>query len=391
MSRLVKGPSLVRQPQIVTGVDRSNPIARELDFAYNGAVICDCASDRPLPDAFPSVLVRAFPFPLNASTDTDSGYEIGVFHNGVNDIGSNHYYLDSDLTSTSISLFARCYLWDSSSDGTIFTYCDTSNDVGFELSITSSVLGLWAKDTAGWQWVFTDGPNVASGDLLEILCVVKAGSPIKIFTNVVRDIYTSADNYQNDVVTWESAYILNSYNRSGMQPLEGAVSCAFGWNRALSDDEAWAIIDNPWQIFSAPRQRLITPIAVVVQTAYPISDVSNSGWVASSGSDLYPMIGESVRNDSTYIYAVVPGAICEEQLTALGDPDSSVDHLPTLVLSAPGGGGITVRLREGTTTIASWTYYPPSTPTEYQPTLTGTEANSIGSYSALKYQIEAIA
>ena len=163
------------------------------------------------------------------------------------------------------------------------------------------------------------------------------------------------------------------------------------WDRVLSAAEAKAILANPWQIYMPEELPYFPSVVVTVQTAFPIADVSNTGWTPSSGSDLYPMIGEAVRNDSTYIYATVPGAICEEQLTVLGDPDSSVDHLPTLVLSAPGGGGITVRLREGTTTIANWTYYPPGTATEYQPTLTGTEINSITNYAALTYQIEAIA
>jgi hypothetical protein len=146
---------------------------------------------------------------------------------------------------------------------------------------------------------------------------------------------------------------------------------------------------NPRQII-APR-RLILGSVATVQTARPIADLSNTGWVPSSGADLYPMVGETVRDDGTYIAATAVGAICELDLADLADPAVSTGHLPTLVLSAPGGGGITVRLRQGTTTIATWTYHPGATPTEYTPALSGAEADSITDYTALRLQFEAIA
>ena len=98
-----------------------------------------------------------------------------------------------------------------------------------------------------------------------------------------------------------------------------------------------------------------------------------------------------VRDDGTYISATAVGALCEVDLTDLADPAVSTGHLPTLVLSAPGGGGITIRLRQGTTTIAAWTYYPGPPATEYTPTLSGAEADSITDYTALRFQFEAIA
>lgn len=103
------------------------------------------------------------------------------------------------------------------------------------------------------------------------------------------------------------------------------------------------------------------------------------------------MIGETVRDDGTYISATAVGALCEVDLADLADPAVSTGHLPTLVLSAPGGGGITIRLRQGTTTIAEWTYHPGTSPTEVTPTLSGAEADSITDYTSLRLQFEAIA
>jgi hypothetical protein len=132
-------------------------------------------------------------------------------------------------------------------------------------------------------------------------------------------------------------------------------------------------------------------VGVTAQIARPIADLSNTGWSPSTGADLYPMVGETVRDDGTYILATAVGALCELDLADLADPAVSTGHLPTLVLSAPGGGGITVRLRQGTTTIATWTYHPGASPTEVTPTLSGAEADSITDYTALRLQFEAIA
>ncbi len=161
------------------------------------------------------------------------------------------------------------------------------------------------------------------------------------------------------------------------------------FNRALTIGEIRSLSANPWQIFKGRRSFL--SVGVAVQVARPVADLSNTGWAPSSGSDLYPMIGETVRDDGTYIAATAVGALCEVDLTDLSDPAVSTGHLPTLVLSAPGGGGITVRLRQGTTTIASWTYHPGTSPTEVTPTLSGAEADSITDYTALRLQFEAIA
>ena len=131
---------------------------------------------------------------------------------------------------------------------------------------------------------------------------------------------------------------------------------------------------------------------VTAQFLRPISDVSNSGWVPSSGSDLFAMIGETVRNDSTYISATAPGSICEVMLgTSTGDPLSSINHLPRIVMSA-GTGGIIVRLKQGATVIKAWTYASlTGTDTLYEPTLTSGEIDSITDYTNLRLQLETTA
>ncbi len=131
---------------------------------------------------------------------------------------------------------------------------------------------------------------------------------------------------------------------------------------------------------------------VTAQFLRPISDISNSGWTPSTGSDLYACIGETVRNDSTYISATAPGAICEVLLgTSTGDPLSSIDHLPRIVMSA-GSGGIILRLKQGATIIKAWTYASlAGSDTLYEPTLTSGEIDSISDYTDLRLEMETTA
>ena len=163
------------------------------------------------------------------------------------------------------------------------------------------------------------------------------------------------------------------------------------WNRALSEQEAVSLLKNPWQIFE-PETIPLFFSTVTAQFLRPISDVSNSGWTPSTGTDLFAMIGETVRNDATYISATTVGSICEVMLgTSTGDPLSSINHLPRIVMSA-GTGGIIVRLKQGTTVIKAWTYASlTGTDTLYEPTLTSGEIDSITDYTDLRLQLETTA
>lgn len=180
------------------------------------------------------------------------------------------------------------------------------------------------------------------------------------------------------------------------------------WHPAIASEKATALKDfsgnvRDWtevgtisvQPQSAPvawggRHVMIGNVVVTAQYARPTSDVSAGTWTASSGSDLYAMLDETSANDSDYI--VTTGAsTCEVALGSLTDPASSSGHIVRYRISAT-SGGITVRLRQGTTTIASWTHSPaPTSLTTYEQTLSGAEADSITSYAALKLQFEAIA
>ena len=178
-------------------------------------------------------------------------------------------------------------------------------------------------------------------------------------------------------------------SRDGNSEFSNAIMYSYAvFGRGITSREAQSIVFNPWQIFEPDETPLFKPV-VTAQYARPVSDVSAGGWTASTGSDLFAMLDETSANDSDYI-TTTSASTCEVALGSLSDPALSTGHIVRYRISAT-GGGIIVRLREGSTTIASWTHNPaPASPTTYAQTLSGGEADSITNYAALKLQFEAI-
>lgn len=170
-----------------------------------------------------------------------------------------------------------------------------------------------------------------------------------------------------------------------------SVSVALVFNRVISLAEYQRLYACPAIVFE-PDMMPLYWTAVTAQFLRPISDISNSGWTPSSGSDLFAMIGETVRNDATYISATDVGAVCEVLLgSGVSDPLSSINHLPRIVMSA-GSGGIILRLKQGTTVIKEWVYASlTGTDTLYEPTLSAGEIDSITDYTDLRIYMETTA
>jgi hypothetical protein len=129
-------------------------------------------------------------------------------------------------------------------------------------------------------------------------------------------------------------------------------------------------------------------VGVVAQYAHPTADAATGAWTASTGADLFAMLDEAAADDADYI-STTYASICEVALGSLSDPASSAGHKVRYRIAAD-AGAIIVRLRQGATTIASWTHNPaPTSLSTFEQTLSGAEADSITDYSALKLQFEA--
>lgn len=121
------------------------------------------------------------------------------------------------------------------------------------------------------------------------------------------------------------------------------------------------------------------------QRAVPVSDVSAGTWAPSTGASLYAVLDETAADDADYISTQAGGDACVVAFGTLTDPVSSAGHKISYRLAGDGASGIEVALMQGATVIATWTHNPaPTGFTTYEQTLTGTQADSITDYTALR-------
>lgn len=128
----------------------------------------------------------------------------------------------------------------------------------------------------------------------------------------------------------------------------------------------------------------------------PVSDVTVGAWTTNTGatSNLYAAIDESTADDSDYIQseATPVNSPTTVALASATDPGVSTGHVISYRYQMTGTGliDLVVDLMQGGTVIASWTHtsIPASWVTAAQ-TLTGTQADSISDYTALRLRFTA--
>lgn len=134
------------------------------------------------------------------------------------------------------------------------------------------------------------------------------------------------------------------------------------------------------------------------QYARPASDVSIGAWTTDTGStsNLYAAIDETTASDADFIRSELsPSAsVCTIALGSLTDPVSSSGHIVRYRYGKDPADSaqidLTVRLRQGASTIATWTHTDISTTlATAEQTLSGAEADSITDYADLRIQFEA--
>ena len=121
------------------------------------------------------------------------------------------------------------------------------------------------------------------------------------------------------------------------------------------------------------------------QTARPISDTIVEDWTGTPDtSDLYKNV--DTESDTDYnSYTLGIGAILEHGLTALADPLSSANHVLTIRSKAADANATYVLSDSGGTIKSGSIVNNPSANTD-EITLSGAEADSIVSYSTLKFK-----
>jgi hypothetical protein len=128
-------------------------------------------------------------------------------------------------------------------------------------------------------------------------------------------------------------------------------------------------------------------VAAAATIGRPASDTSNSGWTASTGSDLYAMLDEVTPDAADYIVATSVGAVCELALNTTGYPGTASQVLKFRASSST-GNSVIVRLKNtGGATVRTATQALTATDTEYSIGLTAGEIAAITS-GALSVQLE---
>lgn len=135
-----------------------------------------------------------------------------------------------------------------------------------------------------------------------------------------------------------------------------------------------------WTIAISPQQS--------TQVARPVSDVTVTSTVGvptpGGGSGIY---ADTAANDDTHYAEVSNSGVIEHGMAALIDPNASTGHIVSYRARYAGGatsGTQTVTLKQGTTTIATWTDTLTSSFATITHTLTGTQADAITDYTALR-------
>lgn len=127
--------------------------------------------------------------------------------------------------------------------------------------------------------------------------------------------------------------------------------------------------------------------ASTIQTSRPDSDIASTGAVGvptpGAGSGIYARLAENV--DTSYAQLSDLGSV-QVGTAALVDPLSSTGHVVRYRAAYAGGaasGQVTVTLKQGAVTVASWVDVLTASFADYSHTLTGPEADAITDYGDL--------
>lgn len=372
-----------RQPSTSVKVDFANPITKGL----SGVIRLDACAEvvnGKLYTATGTKLQQSYIGTGRGFGSTDgAGTTDKVLTDIVGTQGPRTYFVLAKLNGWGGGNFGRFF------DGT------TSSQELFYLNNAAGNGGLiyWRQFSGGSRTALTVDPNSVSnqfGKITSYSVSFDASSPSnqpELYIAGTRYAYVSLDDIPTGTANSTGAFYIGNRGTDNLRNIDGTIYLVLVFDRMLSAAEHKSLTENPWQVF-APETIPLFWSGVTAQFARPTSDASPGTWTASTGSDLYAMIDETVASDADYI-STVNASTCEVALSTLSDPASSSGHIVRYRLSAE-AGGVIVRLRQGTTTIASWTHSPaPASLTTYAQTLTGGEADSITDYTALKLQFGA--
>lgn len=298
-----------------------------------------------------------------------TGFSLAANKAGVGVVGNTDYVsiggnrsFDGFAPANSSCWFAwsfihGAYVNNGSSANSIWAYGSASSNAGFFCNVTSTnalnirvnptylvsaalVTGqqynvCTGRDDLGNCWLWINGKLVASG----------------------TGATTSDSAYASTLSVMGDSSLLRPYQGSLLMFAFGSEN-PYPFGAGLSS--------NPWQLFSPQRLPIFVEIGAMVSLptlGYATSDISTNGWIPSEGTTLYGTIDEPVYSDTDYISVNILST-CEVGIEPLALPPGSIQTI-SYRASSTTGNGLTVTLKQGTTTIGTWSHGLTSTLTTY--------------------------
>jgi len=365
----------VDQPQSVIGIDWTNPITR-------GLVWWETPTS-PRASTYGLTGVKRYPTTRGIAHGFGVGYGTGttdIYRTRFSAHATQRSYFGISMATGGASNLGR--IFDKRSGAT------DSESMLVETSAGNRMIRYGRQWSGLAQWSSPVGSITLGKEFTWGVSYDSSasGNAPALYVDGVSQTVTVTAAASGSLTSNTDRYTIGNRDNDSARGTIGYTTLWLVFDRLLTAAEHRDLHLNPWQIFAA--RRLPVGGVVTAQYARPVSDVSAGGWTASTGSDLFAMLDETTADDADYI-TTTSATTCEVALGSLSDPAVSTGHIVRYRISGD-AGGIIVRLREGGTTIASWTHNPaPASLTTYEQTLSSGEANSITNYAALKLQFEA--
>jgi hypothetical protein len=124
---------------------------------------------------------------------------------------------------------------------------------------------------------------------------------------------------------------------------------------------------------------------VTYQLLAPNQDITSGSWLPSTGATLYGVLDETSPDPSDYAYTSSASTF-EVKLSSGGNPSPNAPQTLRYQL-LPGSGTIQVTLKQGASTIATWSHSLTGAAQLFYQTLTSGQVTSISDYSDLRVEV----
>jgi hypothetical protein len=265
---------------------------------------------------------------------------------------------------------------------------NAGNNIAIGTGTVAAIIGQFRRFDGTGGILNIVGPTAEVGKVYNVVWVAPTTNPVDAFMYVNGTRYigaTTSANGTGSVITYESVCGSRRAPSTFTNPSANPVMMLCRGYGKLPEQLARRLSENPWQIFGAKR-KLVGLIVPSVQLLVPASDITTGTWAPSTGATLFGVLDETTADSADYIFTTANSDYAEVKLNSATDPLVSTGHILNYWIE-PGSGSITVALKQGATTIASWTHTLTGSVQNISQTLTGTQADSITDYTDIRVSV----